>query len=186
MRNSKRLFLGAVLLALACAVQAQAGPGIVTVGYTLHRLPGRGSNQLAVWVEDAKGRLVRTLFATDFMARRGGFRLRPQVCPEWVKAAGLERMSPAEIDAVSGATQRPGAISLAWDCKTAAGQPVPPGLYYYKVEGNIYMDKRVLWTGSIRVGGPPSESVATAQFLPNDAAAKAGTIVEGVTARYQP
>ena len=72
------------------------------------------------------------------MARRGGFRLRPQVCPEWVKAAGLDRLSPAEIDAVSGATQEPGAISLTWDCRTAAGEPVPPGTYVYKVEGNIY------------------------------------------------
>jgi len=186
MRIRKHLFLAVVLLVLAAGAQAQTARGTVTIRYTLHRIPGRGSNQIAVWIEDAKGALVRTLFATDFMARRGGFRLRPQVCPEWVAAAGLDRMSPAQVDAVSGATQEPGTISLVWDCRTAGGDPVPPGTYLYKVEGNIRMGQRVLWTGSIRVGTSASDSVAAPQYLPDASAAKAGTILEGVTARFQP
>jgi hypothetical protein len=178
----KRLLLSAALSVLAgAAVWAQT----VTISYTLYRIPRIASNQLAVWIEDADGRFVRTLFATDFMARRQGFRKRPQACPDWVKAAGVGRLAPAEIDAVSGATQKAGSISLVWDC-TASGKPVAAGVYFYKVEGNIFWEKRVLWTGRIEVGASASESSATAQYLPDSSAAKEGTLVEGVTARFRP
>jgi hypothetical protein len=183
----KARFAALILLAFAAAgAWAQASLGTLTVYYTLHRIPRRASNQLAVWIEDAKGTHVRTLFATNFMARRLGFRLRPQCCPEWVRASGLDRLSPDEIDAVSGATQQPGAISLTWDCRTAGGDPVPPGAYFYKVEGNIYYDQRVLWTGSIKVGSLPSRSAATPQYLPDASAAGEGMLVEDVSARFQP
>jgi hypothetical protein len=183
----KTIAAAAILLVCAAAAGlAQGSLGAVTVSYTLHRIPRRASNQLAVWIEDAKGAHVRTLFATDFMARRGGFRLRPQCCPEWVAAAGLQRLSPADVDAVSGATQAPGLVSLSWDCRTAAGEPVPAGTYFYKVEGNLYYDRRVLWTGSIRVGSAASRSTATAQYLPDASAAGEGTLVEGVSAHFRP
>ena len=187
MGTPKMVAAAAILLACgAAAGLAQASLGKVTLTYTLQRISRRASNQLAVWIEDARGVHVRTLFATDFMARRGGFRLRPQCCPEWVAAAGLDRLSPAQIDAVSGATQQPGTISLTWDCKTAAGEPVPAGTYIYKVEGNIYYDQRVLWTGSIRVGASASRSAATTKFLPDASATGEGTLVENVKARFQP
>lgn len=187
MRKPRIFTAAALLLALAAAaVPAQASPGTVTVSYTLYRISRMGSNQLAVWIEDAQGGYVRTLFATDYMARRQGFRKRPQCCPLWVKASGLERMSSKEVDAVSGPTQAPGAISLEWDCTDARGLPVPPGLYLYKVEGNLYFDKRVLWTGSIQVGGGPDESSAAARYLPDASAAGEGRLVEGVRARYRP
>jgi hypothetical protein len=183
MTSSKILSMAVLLLVLAAAA---GRPGTVTVTYTLHRISRLASNQLAVWIEDADGRYVRTLFATDYMARRQGYRKRPQCCPEWVKASGLERLSPKEVDAVSGATQSPGRISLEWDCTDARGKPVAPGVYLYKIEGNIYFEKRVLWTGSIRVGTAASESAATAQYLPDASAAQEGTLVEEVGARCRP
>jgi len=185
MRVSKGLLFCAVLAALAPAA-ATAQPGAVTITYTLHRIPRIASNQLAVWIEDGEGRFVKTLVATDFMDRRRGLLRRPQACPEWVQAAGLHELAAEEIDAVSGATQKPGAISLTWDCRTAAGHPVPPGAYLYKVEGNLFWEKRVLWTGTIAVGGLPSGSAATAVYLPDASPAAGGPIVEGVTARFQP
>lgn len=187
MRAAKTLLNAAILLVLAATVcPALPSAGTVTITYTLHRIPRMASNQLAVWVEDAEGRFVRTLFATDFMARREGFRKRPQVCPEWVQAAGLERLSRAAVDAVSGATQKPGSITLIWDCRNAAGESVPPGNYLYKVEGNIYFEKRVLWTGRIVVGAAASASNATAQYLPDASAAAEGELLEGVAARFRP
>ncbi len=184
---ARLLAAAAILLAWgAVFAPAQAARGSVTVSYTLHRIPRHASNQLAVWIEDAKGTFVQTLFATDFMARRGGFRLRPQCCPEWVRASGLERLSPAEVDAVSGATQSPGTITLTWDCTDAHGRPVPPGEYVYKVEGNLFWDRRVLWTGRLRVGGRACSSAATAEYLPDASAAESGPLVEGVTARFRP
>jgi hypothetical protein len=186
-RASRLLAAAAILLVCgAAAVPAQASLGNLTVSNTLHHLPRIASNQLAVWIEDSRGTFVRTLFATDFMARRGGFRRRPLCCPEWVQASGLARLSPAEVDAVSGATQSPGVISLVWDCNDAQGRPVPSGEYVYKLEGNLFWDKRVLWTGRIRVGGRASFSVATAEYLPDASAAESGLLVEDVRARFRP
>jgi hypothetical protein len=187
MRTAKTFLFAAILLVFAVWVcPAQPGAGTVTITYTLYHIPRIASNQLAVWIEDAEGGYVQTLFATDFMARREGFRKRPQVCPEWVQAAGLERLSRAPVDAVSGATQKPGTITLSWDCKDAAGESVPYGAYLYKVEGNICFEKRVLWTGRIVVCAAASASTATAQYLPDASAAAEGTLVEGVTARFKP
>lgn len=188
MHATRTLAAAAILLAAgAMAGLAQTGsPGAVTVTYTLHRIPRIASNQLAVWVEDAEGRCVRTLFATDFMARRQGFRRRPQACPLWVQASGLASWSREAVDAVSAATQKPGPQRLEWDCTAEDGRAVPPGTYVYKVEGNIFWDKRVLWTGRIPVGGSPAESTATAEFLPDASAAQEGRLVEEVAARFRP
>jgi hypothetical protein len=179
-------FLCCLLLLASMTLRAQDGaPGKVILSYSLNRLVRRASNQLAVWIEDAGGRYVKTLFATDFMARRKGFLRRQEVCPEWVKAAGLAAMTEAEIDAISGATQKPGRITLSWDCTDRKGKPVPPGVYLYKVEGNIAWEKRVLWTGRITVGDTAGSSAATGQWLPEDAK-DAGVLVTGVSARFEP
>ncbi len=82
MGTPKMVAAAAILLACgAAAGLAQASLGKVTLTYTLQRISRRASNQLAVWIEDARGVHVRTLFATDFMARRGGFRPATAVLP---------------------------------------------------------------------------------------------------------
>ncbi len=52
--------------------------GKVTVSFTLTRNRERASNQYAVWIEDEVGRYVRTLFVTDYMAHRQGWKVRQQ------------------------------------------------------------------------------------------------------------
>jgi hypothetical protein len=170
---------------MAVSAQAQARPGIVTISYNLFHLRWIASNQLAVWVEDAHGSFVTTIFATDFMARRKGYLRRPQCCPEWVKPSGLARLPDASVDAISGATQKPGQVELSWGCTDADGRPVPAGVYTYKVEGNISWEKRVLWEGRIEVGGAPSASVALPMYIP-DSARTAGTLLAEVSAKFQP
>jgi hypothetical protein len=184
MSTAKRLLPGLLLLLAGAAGFAQP-TGTVTIRYRLFHLPRIASNQLAVWIEDEGGAYVRTLFATDFMARRQGWSRRPQCCPEWVKAAGLARLSPGEIDAISGATQRPGSIALTWDCTDAAGGSVPAGTYVYKVEGNISWEKRVLYSGRIRVGPAADASSAGPTYIPEDARG-AGVLLADVEARFQP
>src|SRR5208283_3395559 len=134
-------FLLAFVSILASA-KSNASPGTVTISYTLFHPHWIASNQLAVWIEDSQGAFVQTIFATDFMARRKGYIKRPQSCPEWVKASGLASLPDASIDAVSGATQKPGPIELSWNCTDANGKAVLPGTYTYKVEGNISWEKR--------------------------------------------
>ena len=184
----RTVVLALSLLALACSVaSAQAGtsPGIVTISYNLFHPHWIASNQLAVWIEDSHGAFVKTIFATDFMARRKGYIKRPQSCPEWVQASGLANLPDASIDAISGATQKPGAIELSWYCTDANGKAVPPGTYTYKVEGNISWEKRVLWEGKIEVGGKPSTSAAVPTYIP-DSARTAGTLLTEVGAKFQP
>jgi len=178
--------LSGLLLLAGGAVWAQAGsPGRVQIRYTLNRLNRIASNQIAVWIEGESGRYVKTLFATDFMARKKGFLRRPQCCPEWVQASGLAGMTDRQIDAFSAATQKPGRITLIWDCTDSQGKPVPPGVYVYKIEGSIAWEKRVLWTGRITVGKTPDSSEAKAQWLPEDAQ-NAGVLVREVSARFEP
>ena len=174
------------LLIAVAALSAQDGSGgKVIISYTLERLERRGSNQLAVWIESAGGQYIRTLFATNFMARRKGFLIRPQCCPEWVKAAGLASMTEAEIDAVSGATQKPGQITLAWDCTDAQGKRVSDGVYVYRIEGNLQWENTVLWTGRITVGIQPDASEAQAAYQPAGAE-KVGRLVTEVHAAFRP
>jgi hypothetical protein len=185
----KRTFILAFFLlglaAMASSAQANTGPGRVTISYNLFHPRWIASNQLAVWIEDSHGAFVKTIFATDFMARRKGFIKRPQSCPEWVKASGLASLPDASIDAISGATQKPGPIQLSWDCTDAKGKALPPGTYTYKVEGNISGEKRVLWQGTIEVGSTPATSIANPTYIP-ESARSAGTLLTEVGAKFQP
>ncbi len=177
----------AVLMGLAAAaasVQAQAG-GRVEISYRLDRIGGIASNQLAVWIEDEAGAHVRTIFATDFAARKRGFERRTQSVPTWVRTAGVARWTQPQIDAVSGPTQRPGQIRLTWDCRDAEGRRVPDGVYVYRVEGNLRWEKTVLWTGRIRVGGRPDSSQAEPSYQPAGAE-KVGRLVTEVRAEFRP
>ena len=189
--NMKRAILLALCLSLlafasiAASAQENASPGIVTISYTLYHPHWIASNQLAAWIEDGHGALVKTIFATDFMARRKGYIKRPQSCPEWVTASHLASLPEASVDVISGATQKPGHIELSWGCTDANGRGVPPGVYTYKVEGNISWEKRVLWEGKIEIGRTPSTSVAAPTFIP-DSARTAGTLLTEVAAKFQP
>ena len=173
------------LASVAASAQANASPGSVTISYTLFHPHWIASNQLAVWIENSQGAFVRTIFGTDFMARRKGYIKRPQSCPEWVKASGLASLPDTSVDAISGATQKPGPIELSWNCTDANGKPVLPGVYTYKVEGNISWEKRVLWEGKIEVGSKPFISAAVPTYIPN-AARTAGTLLTDVRAQFQP
>ncbi len=184
MKNNVRVLSVAILFFLLGG-EAFAKSGVVTVSYTLSRKQGWASNQIAVWIEDDKGNFVKTLFATNYMAKRKGFKARPMMCPEWVKAADLHNLPQAQIDAVSGPTQKPGNISLEWDCTDAKGNPVAPGVYVYKIEGSIYWENRVLWTGKISVGNKPDSSAAAAVYTP-ETAPKKGQILADVAAKFTP
>ncbi|MGQ9780403.1 MAG: DUF2271 domain-containing protein [Bacillota bacterium] len=178
------------LLALAAFVVPQAlkvagkGRRQVKITYTFHRLPRIASNQYAVWIEDAKGKYVKTLYATGFMAR-GGYVWRPECCPVWRERAKWAEASPERIDAVAGATPPSGNLELVWDCTDEKGKPVPDGVYLYHIEGNLYWENRMVWTGKIKVGPKPDESAATARYFPEDAA-KWGKMIEDVKAVYTP
>ena len=84
---------------------------------------GIASSQYAIWVEDAAGKPVRTIFVTRFTATRG-FSERPDAVPTWVASFNPAQMTYAQVDAVSGATPSNGSLHYAWDGKDNQGKPV--------------------------------------------------------------
>lgn len=162
---------------LAWSAPAAASLGLVRIDYLLHRLPRLASNQIAIWVEDAGGRYVRTLFATSFTAN-GGFARRPMSLPLWREASGWEAATDTEIKAASRPAQESGRQSVYWDTTDRSGRPVPPGTYTYRVEGNVVWEKRVLFTGSIEVGDVPHASRPRARFLPAETGSEPALVAD--------
>jgi hypothetical protein len=173
--------VAAALLLAAAAAWAQS----VQISYQLDKIGGKATNQLAVWIEDEAGRHVRTVFVTDFTARRRGFEYRAQALPAWVKSSGIAGWTQPQIDAVSGATQKPGRISLRWDCTDALGRRVPDGLYVVRVEGNLRWENTVLWAARIRVGPKPDSCMAEARTQPAGAE-KMRPLLSDVQAVFKP
>ncbi|AJY74699.1 DUF2271 domain-containing protein [Paenibacillus beijingensis] len=158
--------------------------GLVDIRYQLNHLNQLASNQIAIWIEDQSGNYVTTLRASSFTAG-GGYRKRPESLPEWRKAANWEQASEAEIERVSLPQQEPGEHVLYWNCTDDSGRAVEPGTYVYKVEGNIFWENRVLYTGEIAVGTDPSESTANADYIPASAESE-GTLLEHVSSVFKP
>ena len=98
---------------------------------------------------------------------------------------GPGNLPDASIDALSGATQKPGHGQLTWACTDAGGRAVPPWRIYYKIEGNISYEKRVIWEGTITVGGTPNVSAAAPTYIP-ETARTAGKLLAEVNAKFQP
>ena len=184
----RKMSLAVCLLLMASMLsfaQQTAASGSVTVSYKLSRLLRIASNQYAIWIETDSGSFVRTLMATNFTAKKGGWKFRSQSIPGWVKAANVANLPQSEIDAVSSPTLRSGSYEAVWDLKDSKGKLVPPGKYRYLIEGNISWDKMVLWSGTIVIGGQRQVSQATATYNPEDAQ-HSGTLISDVTASYTP
>jgi hypothetical protein len=109
------------------------------------------SNQYAFWIEDMKGNYIDTLYVTRYTAGEG-YRRRPQSIQKWVAAAEPNTMSSLEIDAITGATPKPGDYIVYWDFTDGRGQLVTGNQYRYFIEGTMYMDDDVLYSGIITAG----------------------------------
>ncbi|MBR5960088.1 MAG: DUF2271 domain-containing protein [Clostridia bacterium] len=121
----------------------------IEISFTYQRGTTIASNQLAVWVEDAEGAVVKTLLVTDFTAGRRGYRNRTMSLPVWVAASDPESMTDEEIDTVSGATPGQGELVYVWDFTNQSGERVPDGIYTVHVEGTFYWESDVLYTAVI-------------------------------------
>jgi hypothetical protein len=124
----------------------------VTITYTWSRIQSRGSNQLAIWIEDSKGNHVRTLFATHFTAT-GGYKYRPVSLSEWASKFDLKDATREQVDAVSGSTPQSGKQTAVWDGKDQAGRLVTPGKYIVRMEANIHNEDRMFFRAEVNIGG---------------------------------
>lgn len=144
---------------------------------------GIGTNQFAVWIEDANGKFIKTLFATQFIAK-GGYKIRTEAIPTWVKHSGLAQAAKAQVDAIAGATPATGKLKFTWDGTNQDGKPVPAGTYKFFVEGTVSWDSRVLYTGTFSTVSTPSTVEASPQY--STQAAKQSNMIGKVTASYTP
>jgi hypothetical protein len=101
-----------------------AGP-IVVVDFLLgfrDELPP----QTAVWIEDAQGNFLKTVYVSGFSGNAKGVQV---VLPEYAKISKF-----GDADAVTGASIDVGHYIYVWDLRDASGKTVRPGTYTVKVE----------------------------------------------------
>ena len=138
-----------MFLYIVTGLQEQASQVEVSFDYT--KQLGVGSNQFAVWIENAQGQYVKTLYATRFTAN-GGWRRRAQALPVWVRQSNAADMDRVHIDAISGPTPKTGSLRYSWDGTDNAGRALGEGQYRIMVEATLRMDNRVLYTAMVRLG----------------------------------
>lgn len=184
-----------LLLQFGCGATAANTPmredDIVAVTLDFQKQSGYASNQFAVWIEDANGALVRTLFVTQFTVN-GGFEKRPDAIPVWVERSGIAQGE--NTDTTSGATPKSGSLRYVWDLTDNSGNRVPEGTYTYYVEGTLRWKNHVLFSGEIILNGEAASSEAVAQYLYEASqeqvaltdAAPERDMIQNVTATYIP
>ena len=121
----------------------------VEVSFDFTRMSTHASNQIAIWIEDESGHIVKTVFVTNFTAGRRGYENREDALVHWVEAADPSGMSDTEVDAVSGPTPQAGHVTYLWDITDDAGNRVDDGVYRIIIEGTLYWSSSVLYTAEI-------------------------------------
>jgi tetratricopeptide (TPR) repeat protein len=127
-----------------------AGP-IVVVDFLLgfrDELPP----QTAVWIEDARGSFLKTVYVSGFSGNAKGVQV---VLPEYARISKF-----GDADAVTGASIDVGHYIYVWDLRDAGGKPVKPGTYTVKVETAYWPSmKYQLVAAAIAVGGGENRKV---------------------------
>ena len=126
-----------------------SGISEVEISFDYARMSTHASNQIAVWVEDADGKLVKTIYVSDFTAGRRGYEKREDALNHWVLAADPTAMSDDEIDAISRATPQAGRLTYSWDLTDESGNRVPEGRYFVKAEGTLYWSSNVVYSADV-------------------------------------
>jgi hypothetical protein len=149
----------------------------VELSFTYTRQGGFGSNQFAVWITDAQGNHVKTLYATRFTAS-GGYAKRPQSIPDWVKQSGIASMSKTQVDALTGATPRTGSLRYRWDGTDQAGAAAPAGEYRVFLEASLRDQNRVLYSAPVQLGASSAPVELEPRYFGGDTKVRA--MISGV------
>ena len=167
--------------------------GVLTITFDYEKQSGHASNQFAVWIEDMDGNYVKTLYATRYTAN-GGYKNRPDSIFLWVEKSELASMEKSDVDALTSATPKEGALSYVWDLTDKNGDEVTPGEYRFFVEGSLRWKNRVLYTGVVDISGTAVTVQGEAEYIYESsngqpvltAEASENNMVNGVTASWEP
>ena len=171
--------LAAMLLAIPVMGQSKKGQGkSLEVSFNYQKQAGPGSNQYAVWIENDKGEVVKTLFVTSFTTKgraRGnaqpqrGYVMRPACVPTWVKASKASEKTDQQLDAVTGATpQSDGVQTFTWNFTDQQGKAVPQGNYKVFVEATLYNDSDIIYSGTFSTKGKAENVALTSTITKSD------------------
>jgi len=147
----------------------QQSPAVSTgaaaeITFTFTRQSGSASNQYAVWIEDASGQHVKTLYASRWTAN-GGYSRRPTSIPLWVKQSGLANMSRAQVDALSGATPSTGKMTYIWDGTNSSGAAVPDGNYMLILEGTLRWENQAYYRAPLALGQGAAAAQVSVEYV---------------------
>lgn len=146
------------------------------ISFRFHRR-GIASGQYAIWIEDSTGRLVRTIYATLFTVK-GGYQYRKDAIPLWVSKSKLQTMSSAQVDAITGATPQNGVLTYQWNGTDDKGKRVPSGNYKFFVEGSMYWESRVVYSGDLIWGYKEHDSISIEKHFFNSSRINKNMITE--------
>ena len=123
--------------------------------------PGGVKNPyVAVWIEDAAAKAVRTLFLS--FERGKGDKWLPELKRWYRDNEARQGVGGTDlIAAVSSATRVPGTMSVAWNGKSDAGQAVPAGNYFFCIEGSREHGPYSVIREELQLAGTPFEKTLT-------------------------
>ena len=171
-----------MLLAIPAVALSKKGKtakaNTLEVSFNYQRQQGPGSNQYAVWIENEKGEVVKTLFVTSFTTKgrtRGneqpmrGYIKRPACVPTWVKSARANNLTDQQLDAVTGATpQASGIQTFIWDFTDQQGKTVQKGTYKVFVEATLFNASTITYSGSFSTQDKAGNVTLTSMFTEPD------------------
>lgn len=147
------------MLALNDGKKKSSKEKCVEITFDYERKSGPGSNQYAVWIENEKNEVVKTLFVTSFTTKgrvrdgqpiKRGYTYRPACVPTWVTNVKAAEMTDAELDAFTGATPKEsGKQTFTWDFTDDEGKRVAKGTYKVFVEATLKNECRIQFSGTV-------------------------------------
>jgi hypothetical protein len=159
----------------------EGSQGILEISFEYRRRGGIASNQFALWIEDAKGNLVKTLYVTRFTGY-GGYLRRPDCLPTWVEKAKPAELPAEVLDTISTPTPPGGLLVYSWDGRDERGNLVEPGEYRFFLEATLYWSNRVLYSGRFHYGGDDQETIPISVTYFGEE--KYAGMIQGVKVRY--
>ena len=163
------------------APASAAGGGLIQVTF-LYMPPGQiePTYHTAIWLEDAKGGFVQTLYVTQELSATE-YKMG-QACPDWIKQAHWERAPKATVDAVTGPTPNVGAGALEFD---TAKLNIGPGTYRFKFQVHIGEKYNVLHQATVVVGGAAASPAVEVLYSPSKPAGEPD-LVRDLQVHYVP
>lgn len=131
------------------------------ITFNFARQSGWASNQFAVWIEDADGTYIKTLYATRWTAV-GGFRTRPMSIPTWVEQSNLPQKQPAEVDLITSPTPQSGILTYIWDLTDSHGNAITEGEYKFFIESSFRWGNRAIFSGTVNIGDIGEQNAVSA------------------------